>query len=221
MNRLLLIHTALDNALAGLSVDGEVKAWRSSPEQRDHAGFLHTAIVGLLNECGWRPPELDGVAVVIGPGSYTGLRVGLSAAKGLCYALSKPLIAVNTLEWMAAGVPPEEGILKCPMIDARRMEVFTALYDGNGECRMEPRAMVLDPDSFRERLDSGRILFFGNGSEKWRPSAAHPNAAFTETFSGISELALLAEKAYIHLAFSDLSTTEPFYAKAFHSPSPR
>lgn len=217
MNRLLLIHTALDTALAGVSLGGEALAWRSSPVQRDHAAFLHTAIEGILRETELRPSDIDGVAVVIGPGSYTGLRVGLSAAKGLCYALSKPLVGVNTLEWMAAGVPPEQGTLKCPMIDARRMEVFTALYDSEGVCRMEPGALVLDEESFRDRLDKGRVSFFGNGAAKWRDISRHANAVFTETASGIGELARLADKAYIESGFSDPATSEPFYAKAFHS----
>jgi tRNA threonylcarbamoyladenosine biosynthesis protein TsaB len=221
MNRLLLIHTALETALTGLSVDGEVKAWRSNPEQRDHAAFLHTAIEGLLKETGLQAGELDAIAVVGGPGSYTGLRVGLSAAKGLCFALAKPLITLNTLEWMSLGVPPEKNTLRCPMIDARRSEVFTALFDANGDCRMETRALVLDDGSFREELNEGRVQFFGNGAAKWRERVDHPNTVFTDTASGMAELAHLAHKACESRSFTDLATAEPFYAKAFHSVPPR
>jgi tRNA threonylcarbamoyladenosine biosynthesis protein TsaB len=222
MNRLLLIHTALDTAYTGISTaEGEVIAWRSSPEQRDHAAFLHPAIEALLRESGMRAADLDGVAVVSGPGSYTGLRVGMSAAKGFCYALSKPLIFVNTLEWMAAGVHREKEALRCPMIDARRMEVFTALYDSEGACRMQPKALVLDPGCFDDELESGRLLFFGDGSAKWSAMVEHRNAVFTETSSGIRELAAMASVAFRSGSFADLATAEPFYLKAFHSTSPR
>jgi tRNA threonylcarbamoyladenosine biosynthesis protein TsaB len=222
MNRLLLIHTALDTAYAGLSTSGgDVIAWRSSPEQRDHAAFLHIAIESMLRESDMRAADLDGVAVVTGPGSYTGLRVGMSAAKGFCYALEKPLIAVDTLEWMTKGVPSEPDALRCPMIDARRMEVFTALYDGDGVCRMQPKALVLEPGCFDEELRAGRLLFFGDGAVKWRAMADHPNAVFTETSSGIGELAALAARAFEGGRFADLATSEPLYIKAFHSTSPR
>jgi tRNA threonylcarbamoyladenosine biosynthesis protein TsaB len=221
MNRLLFIQTALENALTGISEGGEVIAWRSSPEQRDHASFLHTAIDSLLKETGLKPADLDAIAVVWGPGSYTGLRVGLSAAKGLCFALFKPLITLNTLEWMSQGVPPERNTLRCPMIDARRMEVFTALYDGEGVCRMQPKALVLEPGCFDEELKAGRLLFFGDGAAKWQGMADHPNAVFTETSSGIAELAALAARAFQAGRFADLAASEPLYVKAFHSTSPR
>jgi tRNA threonylcarbamoyladenosine biosynthesis protein TsaB len=222
MNRILLINTALDTAYTGISSsEGEVLAWRSSPEQRDHAAFLHIAIEAMLRESDMRAADLDGVAVVSGPGSYTGLRVGMSAAKGFCYALSKPLITLNTLEWMMTGVAAGNDVLRCPMIDARRMEVFTALYDGEGACRMEPSAVVLDQGSFGKELSEGRLLFFGDGAPKWRGMIDHPNAAFTETSSGISEMAALAGRAFRSGSFEDLATAEPFYIKAFHSAPPR
>ena len=222
MNRLLLIHTALDTAYTGISTaEGEVIAWRSNPEQRDHAAFLHPAIEALLRESGMRAADLDGVAVVSGPGSYTGLRVGMSAAKGFCYALEKPLITVDTLEWMMKGVAGDPDALRCPMIDARRMEVFTALYDSEGTCRMQPKALVLEPGCFDEELRAGRMLFFGDGALKWRGMADHPNAVFTETSSGIGELAALAARAFQAGRFADLAASEPLYVKAFHSTSPR
>jgi tRNA threonylcarbamoyladenosine biosynthesis protein TsaB len=222
MNRLLLIHTALDTAYTGISTaEGEVIAWRSSPEQRDHAAFLHPAIEALLLESDMRAADLEGVAVVNGPGSYTGLRVGMSAAKGFCYALGKPLITVDTLEWMTKGVAGDPEALRCPMIDARRLEVFTALYDGEGVCRMQPKALVLEPGCFDEELKAGRLLFFGDGAAKWQGMADHPNAVFTETSSGIGELAALAARAFLMGRFADLATAEPFYVKAFHSTSPR
>ena len=215
MNRILLIHTALQTAYAGVAVDGRPVAWRSSPQQKDHAAFLHPAVEAVMKEAGWGMGDLHGVAVAAGPGSYTGLRVGMSAAKGFCYALTLPLVMVDTLEWLAAGVRAEGDEKVCPMVDARRAEVFTALYDAEGRRLMEPAAMVLDEGSFRHELDRGVVLFCGDGADKWKGMTTHPNARFAGSGSGIGELAALAEERFRKGGFTDTASAEPLYVKAF------
>lgn len=215
MNRILLIHTALQTAYAGVAVDGRPVAWRSSPQQKDHAAFLHPAVDAVMKEAGWGMDDLHGIAVISGPGSYTGLRVGMSAAKGFCYALTLPLVMVDTLEWLAVGVRAKGEETVCPMVDARRAEVFTALYDAKGRSLMEPAALVLDEGSFRDELDRGVVLFCGDGADKWRGMTAHPNARFVGSGSGIGELAALAEERFRGGGFKDPASAEPLYIKAF------
>lgn len=162
--------------------------------------------------------KLDAIQVVEGPGSYTGLRVGMAAAKGLCFALSIPLITFNTLAWMAAGADehPAE-LLRCPMIDARRMEVFTAIYDAQGQCIMPSSPMILTPDSFKGWLEDRPILFFGNGSEKFRAICTDPNARFTGLSAGSATLIRHGLIAFEQQHFAETAYAEPFYGKAFHS----
>jgi tRNA threonylcarbamoyladenosine biosynthesis protein TsaB len=191
---------------------------RTNASQRDHAAFLHAGIQALLKETGMKISRLDAVQVVEGPGSYTGLRVGMAAAKGLCYAQSIPLITCNTLAWMAAGALgyPKE-ILRCPMIDARRMEVFTAIFDAEGQTIMPYSPIILTSDSFNGWLENREILFFGNGSQKFREICTHPNARFTEMDAGSRELIRLGIKSFEQRNFAETAYAEPFYGKAFHS----
>src|SRR5687767_4686808 len=168
MTRILTIDTSTEKASIALSEAGETIGLSINEEQKDHAGWIHQAIENLLASKSLSLKELHAVAVTAGPGSYTGLRIGLATAKGLCYALSLPLITVNTLEAMAvcAIAAKQEAERFCPMIDARRMEVFTAVYDQELSVIMKPAAMILDSTAFQTLLNDYRVLFFGNGYPK-------------------------------------------------------
>ena len=216
MTHILVIQTALDEAFVCLSREGTVVGERHALERKDHAAFLHPAIRSLLQEAGLAPAGLDAVAVVEGPGSYTGLRIGMSCAKGLCFALSKPLVTLNTLDWMAASLT-RDGHWNCPMIDARRMEVFTALYDGELHRVSDPEPLVLTPDAFHDHLDARPILFFGSGAVKWKDMTLHANARFPDWKPSVTSAARMAWSRFQRYAFADLAYAEPFYGKAFHS----
>ncbi|HMK04023.1 MAG TPA: tRNA (adenosine(37)-N6)-threonylcarbamoyltransferase complex dimerization subunit type 1 TsaB, partial [Ferruginibacter sp.] len=160
---------------------------------------------------------VDAVAVTAGPGSYTGLRVGLASAKGLCYALKKPLIMVSTLEVLAASAidlfTVNDDALLCPMIDARRMEVFTAVYDRHLKKIIEPSAIILDEHTFEKELQVNKIFFFGSGSDKWRSICKHPNATF-ESVSILPEtMSKLSNNFYSRKQFTELAYSEPLYLK--------
>lgn len=170
-----------------------------------------------MDESGLSLNRIKAVAVSSGPGSYTGLRVGMSAAKGLCFALNVPLISINTLQMMAAAAQTYGPDRLCPMIDARRMEVFTALYNRNLEEIKPAAALVLTPDSFREVYMEQPTLFFGNGAAKFRQFASHPNAVFTNLEINAQHMAVLSHNKYLDRNFTDLAYSEPFYGKAFHS----
>jgi tRNA threonylcarbamoyladenosine biosynthesis protein TsaB len=174
MSVILNIDTALDIACISIAKDGVVINSVSNTEQKDHGGFLQPAIKALLDDATISVGDLDAVAIAAGPGSYTGLRVGMASAKGLCYALKKPLITVGTLEILTFAAVQQynnttisSSSLLCPMIDARRMEVFTALYDFSLKPVLDPFALVLDENSFAKSLLKNQVLFFGNGSAKW------------------------------------------------------
>jgi tRNA threonylcarbamoyladenosine biosynthesis protein TsaB len=161
--------------------------------------------------------DIQAVAVMNGPGSYTGLRVGLSAAKGICFALNIPLICINTLNWMAFGNQETNTDMICPMIDARRMEVFTAVYSRTIQCILPPAPMILDQSSFSHLLDKGSISFIGDGAQKWAETCRHSNAFYPESTHNANHFNTLAFRAFETKDFADLSTAEPFYLKGFHS----
>jgi tRNA threonylcarbamoyladenosine biosynthesis protein TsaB len=217
MSYILHINTALDNASVSLAVNDHVIAERLSDSQKEHASFLQVAIAEITSIAGIKLKNLSAVAVIHGPGSYTGLRVGMSGAKGICFALSIPLITVNTLEWMAAACK-EEADLFCPMIDARRMEVFTAMYNREKIEVAPPTAMILEPDSFQPDLQAKKIVFFGNGAKKFSALINHPNASFKPVFPGTRELAEIAWNLYQERTFADLTYAEPLYVKEFYTP---
>jgi tRNA threonylcarbamoyladenosine biosynthesis protein TsaB len=218
MAKILHIHTALETAIICLSDGERLLGERTNPSQRDHASFLHVGIRELVRDAGMSMTDLEAIQVVEGPGSYTGLRVGMAAAKGLCYALSIPLITCNTLAWMALGLKahPRE-MLRCPMIDARRMEVFTAIFEAEGQMIMPTTPVILTPDSFNGWLGDRKILFFGNGAGKFRDICEHPNALFTECISGSPELIVHALDRVNRKNFADTAYAEPYYGKAFHT----
>lgn len=217
MSLLLNIDTALETAWVSLSNDGEVLQSASSTEQKDHAAWLHPAIRTLLQHTEITLHQLEAVAVSIGPGSYTGLRVGLSAAKGFCYALNIPLIAVGTLEILASAVKDEATDLVCPLIDARRMEVYAAVYDKTMTEKMAPHALLIDESSFSQWLDTHHILFCGSGSKKLQNLLSNKNAAFTSHGVATHAFARLSQKYFLEKKFADLAYTEPLYIKEFYT----
>lgn len=226
MALILYIDTATETASVCLAKDGEILALQKNEQQKDHAAWLHVAIDKITADPETALSKTDAVAVTIGPGSYTGLRVGLAAAKGICYALQKPLITVNTLLAMANGAknnnskPGHKPIdFLCPMIDARRMEVFTALYTNNLEPVKEPVALILDQNSFAEELVSNRICFFGSGSRKFNALVKSPNARFNTVIYDATAMIGICEELFINKQFADLAYCEPLYLKEFHTVS--
>ena len=216
MRNILHIDTAVDTASFCLMKDGEPVLFDINNNQKDHAAWLHAAIQKGMTTTGLTMKDLDAIAISIGPGSYTGLRVGLSTAKGFSFALKIPLITVNTLEMMAHTVTAEVDLI-CPLIDARRMEVFTALYDKNLQEIAKPSAMALDSNSFSHIIEKNTIAFIGNGSEKLKKIFAHPNAIFNNSMATAKDMVAIAEKKYVDKNFADLAYVEPFYIKEFHS----
>jgi tRNA threonylcarbamoyladenosine biosynthesis protein TsaB len=223
MSLILNIDTASENAHVSIAKDGQVLQSLNSESQKEHASFLQTAIQQLVKITAIHLKEIDAVAVTAGPGSYTGLRVGFASAKGLCYALKKPFITIGTLEVLTASAlhlyPPaaNDNILFCPMIDARRMEVFTAIYQQDLKVYMQPCAMIIDKFSFEKELLNSQILFFGSGSEKWKQVSSHSNASFKTVLILPESLSRSSERLFSQKKFTDLAYSEPLYVKEFQS----
>jgi tRNA threonylcarbamoyladenosine biosynthesis protein TsaB len=222
MSIILNIDTSLEIASVALSKAGQILNFFTNAVQKEHAVFLHKAIQELLAIQQLQPNQIDAIAVTNGPGSYTGLRVGLSAAKGLCYALNKPLISMGTLEVMATDaimqIPNIKDCLFCPMIDARRMEVFTALYDSNLQEIMPASAIVLDNQSFQNILETKKIYFFGSGMQKWKNFNIHDNAAYIENNHLYNAMNTISFKKYLSADFANTSYVSPLYVKEFYNP---
>ncbi|HTH82104.1 MAG TPA: tRNA (adenosine(37)-N6)-threonylcarbamoyltransferase complex dimerization subunit type 1 TsaB [Mucilaginibacter sp.] len=218
---ILQIETATTVCSVALAKDGVVLAYRQIDERNIHAEIITLFINELIAEAGIQYKSIDAIAVSSGPGSYTGLRIGISTAKGLCYALDKPLIAVETLAAMADGIRAEENIdnkiLLCPMIDARRMEVYTALFDATGKNIKPTAAEIIDENSFSEQLQNNRILFFGDGAEKCRELLGkNPNARFLTNFANSAKyITQKAAQKFAERDFEDVAYFEPFYLKDF------
>jgi|SRR6218665_73309 len=220
MAHILQIDTAVEGASVCLADDSVLMAPALTNRKKDQSGWLHDSMRQLMITTGLEINALEAVAVTIGPGSYTGLRVGLSAAKGICFALGIPLITINTLEVMAEAAKVEGSkALLCPMIDARRMEVFTAVYDQNLKEIMPPCAMILNGTNFDHMLEADEIIFSGNGSYKWRTVLSHANAQFSEVITTAEDMVQLAGRYYNEKRFADLAYTEPLYVKEFYSPA--
>lgn len=223
MATILNIETSGAPCSAALTSDGMILAHREDFTGRNHAAALSDFIKYCLDygkEHGLKP---DAVAVSLGPGSYTGLRIGLSEAKGLAYALDVPLIGVDTLQLMAvsvmfSGEELPEDVMFAPMIDARRMEVYTAVYDLALQTLMAPRPLILDAVSYGEWLDRGPVLFFGNGSDKAASVITHPNARFIPDIKPLAvDMLALSDKAYREGRFLDLAYSVPVYLKEFQA----
>jgi tRNA threonylcarbamoyladenosine biosynthesis protein TsaB len=222
MGLILNIDTATEHAHVSVAKDGHVLHSICSESQKEHAFFLQNAIQQLIKLTSLNLKDIDAVAVTAGPGSYTGLRVGMASAKGLCYALKKSLITISTLEVLTASAvqlfpPGNENLLYCPMIDARRMEVFTAIYQHDLSVLMNPCAMILDEFSFEKELLKNEITFFGNGSDKWKLVCKQANAIFKEVSILPEALSKSSNKLLSEKKFTDLAYSEPFYLKEFQS----
>ncbi|HLP37867.1 tRNA (adenosine(37)-N6)-threonylcarbamoyltransferase complex dimerization subunit type 1 TsaB [Lacibacter sp.] len=221
MALLLCIDTSTTHASVALAKDGVLIGMKANQNQRDHASFLQPAVHSLLQEANQTLKDLDAIAVTSGPGSYTGLRVGFASAKGLAYALDIPLISVETTLVMSAAASTilknEEAALLCPMIDARRMEVFTALYSADLKPVSSISALILNSDSFVRQLENSRIFFFGDGAPKWQIICTHSNAFFLDVKWTAGDMVGLADKLFEQKSFSSLAYSVPVYGKEFHS----
>lgn len=216
MARILNLETATDRCSVAVSDGLRLLSLRESAQPREHAAQLTLLIQSALAEAGLELPELDAVAISSGPGSYTSLRVGAATAKGLCYALGKSLIAVDTLQSLAlASLKAErEDGWYCPMIDARRMEVYTATFDAANECLVPARALILDEHTFEDALSKGiPIILSGNGAEKCRGLLPERGVYYSLKECSAALLVPLALQAFEAGRFEDLAYYSPFYLK--------
>ncbi|MFT3904240.1 MAG: tRNA (adenosine(37)-N6)-threonylcarbamoyltransferase complex dimerization subunit type 1 TsaB [Niabella sp.] len=211
---ILNIDTAVDKASVCLGRDGVCVAYAENDVPTQQAAWLHPAIERAMREAGVEWGVIEAIAVSNGPGSYTGLRIGLATAKGFCYALGKKLICLNTLQVMASAVLPTDADLICPMIDARRMEVYTALYDREMQEVLPPQAMVLTKESFADFLRHRSIVCTGNGAEKFGGIMSDSgNLLFKPSNINACNMLKFSEKAFSANNFSDIAYSEPFYLK--------
>jgi tRNA threonylcarbamoyladenosine biosynthesis protein TsaB len=226
MSLILNIDTASENAHVSLAKDGLVLDSISNESQKEHAAFLQAGIQQLMKSVNINLKDIDAVAVTAGPGSYTGLRVGMASAKGLCYALKKPLITIGTLEVLTASAlqlfpTDNKDLLYCPMIDARRMEVFTAVYKHDLTIHLQPSAMILDELSFENDLLNNQIVFFGSGSDKWKlicpDSYRDENAIFKPVTILPKSLGKSTNALFLEKKFTELAYSEPLYLKEFQT----
>lgn len=217
MALILLIETATSVCSVALSRDGQVVSYREVNEPNVHASRLTLFIQAVMKEAKVKYRDLNAVAVSKGPGSYTGLRIGVSTAKGLCFALGIPLIAVDTLYAMASGFlqasDPAEQLRLCPMIDARRMEVYMAVFRSGMEMLEPVQARILDEQTFAEYPE---IVLFGDGAEKCRALfAAYPNIRIAGFENSARHLSIPAFQKFEEKEFEDVAYFEPFYLKDF------
>ena len=229
MARILSIETSTGVCSVAYSVDGKVIASKELFEANSHAAHLTVLILNLFKENNLTAStDLDAVAVSSGPGSYTGLRIGVSTAKGICYASNLPLIAIDSMHimsfpivsrnWEASELP----YLFCPLMDARRMEVYTALFDKDMNVSEAISAKIVDEETFNSALTNHKVVFFGNGSEKCKEMIQHDNAIFIDDIHPLAKnLAPLAEKYFNENKFVDVAYFEPFYLKDFVATTPK
>lgn len=221
---ILNIHTTSEKAMVNICADDNLLETLVNNNSREHASFLHMAIHQLLQKNEILATQLSAVGVTGGPGSYTGIRVGLATAKGLCFALKIPLMIFNTLELMAFSAR-ENGHRKndwyCPMIDARRMEVFTAVYDEHLNTIIPPSAIVLDENSFNEFAQQNPVYFFGSGALKFKNLLVHVPSTYSFSDETISSegLARFSWNQFEKNNFDNLITAEPIYIKDFYTPA--
>ncbi|MGC8751300.1 tRNA (adenosine(37)-N6)-threonylcarbamoyltransferase complex dimerization subunit type 1 TsaB [Hydrotalea sp.] len=228
MALILNIDTATELASVCLCYNTEILSIHFSSEQKNHAAFIQPAIQQIMQELNQNLENIDAIAVTGGPGSYTGLRVGLATAKGIAYALNKPLIIENTLKVMAQAALQEcaelaqlhtiKPWLIAPMIEARRMEVFTAVFTPVLHTIMEPTAEVLTENSFNNLLKDNYILFFGSGSLKWKEMVQNSSAFFSEINYNAGHLGILAYQSFQNNRFENIAYSTPFYLKEFYNP---
>ena len=228
MATILNIETSTEVCSVALTSEGQVLDHSENYEGQTHATMLSQYVQQALQYARTREVPIDAIAVSIGPGSYTGLRIGLSEAKGLAFGLSVPLIGVNTLQLLSVSAMfnhfiDEDKLLYVPMIDARRMEVYTAAYTPALEALVEPQAMILDEHSFESLLDEGYTLVaMGNGSDKAREVLKHDHMRFIAGIKPVAlEMMALAEKAFREQQFIDVAYSTPLYLKEFQATKPK
>ena len=216
MSYILNFDTATKNCSVSVSQDGNVIALEEfNSEGYSHGEKLHVFIENVLQQTGIDFSDLSAVAVGKGPGSYTGLRIGVSAAKGICFAKDIPLISIETLDILANSNKVEEGIVVA-MLDARRLEVFSAIYDHNLRKIRKTEAEIIESGSFSEFLSKDKVYFVGDGAEKCKDIIQHENAVFVDgKFPSASEMAALSHIKLEHKEFEDVAYFEPYYLKDF------
>ena len=220
MERIILIETSTALCSTALAEDGRIVSYRESGEARSHASLTAVFIKEMLDESGYEARDCDAVCVSMGPGSYTGLRVGVSTAKGLCFGAGIPLLAAGTLETLARqaideGLLPDGCRYVVPMIDARRMEVYTAAFDAGGRQISDTESLVVTGDSFRELKEEGPVLFIGDGAGKCADVIGGQNASFIQCCPKASSMLIPAMREYKEKRFRDVAYFEPFYLKEF------
>ena len=231
MSLILNIETSSDICSVAVGRNREVMEMLEAHESRDHARVLTLLVDKILKKNSLRAGDLDAVAISKGPGSYTGLRIGVSAAKGLAFGLKIPLIAISTLEAMVLGVLSglkekisglPDNIWLCPMIDARRMEVYLSFYDLKGKQQTGVRAAVITPGVFNDILKERELVFFGTGSEKCRVMIKGPNVHFLEGVTpAAASMVPLSFERFKNQEFEDVAYFEPFYLKEFVATIPK
>lgn len=216
MALILNIETATKNCSVSLAENGKVIAIKELNDGNySHAEKLHVFIEQVMTESNKSLSELDAVAVSKGPGSYTGLRIGVSSIKGLCYALNIPLISVDTLESLSRQVENQEGYI-IPMLDARRLEVYSSVFDTTHHQIREIKAEVLTANSFKEYLNKNKVYFIGDGVKKTKELINHPNAFFIDDkLPSANEVAVLSFDKFQKKIFENTAYFEPFYLKDF------
>ncbi len=235
MSLILLIETATEICSVALQKDGKLLAKRESSEEKVHSTSLTIFIQEILTETNIKINDIDAVAVSSGPGSYTGLRIGAATAKAISYALEKSLIAINTLQSLAALFlenifkpqfldNQENNVYFCPMLDAKRMEVYCAIFDKNLDFVKPTFAEIVTENSFSEFLETRKVFFFGNGAAKCKSLIKNSNAIFIENFALSAQgMCFLSEKKFLEKNFENIAYFEPFYLKEFQAvikPSP-
>lgn len=248
---ILSIETSTKACSAAIHQDGKLLSVSELYNEKSSSGMLTTLIEHVVKTASLRLQDIDAVAVAKGPGSYTGLRIGVSTAKGLCFTLEKPLIAINTLEAMAYSIYDLRAVrrsdsiydlksdaqnpvtnnqspitnLLCPMLDARRMEVYCAVYKADTLEILEPtQAKIIDETSFVDLLENHKIIFFGDGAEKCRATlGGNPNAVFLNQtiFPSAKSIGALATHAFEQQQFENVADFEPFYLKEFVGTTPK
>jgi tRNA threonylcarbamoyladenosine biosynthesis protein TsaB len=226
MARIILIETSTALCSAALAEDGRIVSYVESGTPRAQASLTAPFVKQVLDELGLAVGDCDAVCVGKGPGSYTGLRVGVSTAKGLCFGAGIPLIAVGTLDTLVyqatgEGLLPDGCRYVVPMVDARRMEVYTAVFTPDGRQLTKTRPQVIESGDFADLLAEGPVLFIGDGAGKCREALAHPNACFAQCCPKASAMLRPAFAAFAASHFEDTAYFEPFYLKEFIATVPR
>lgn len=220
MGIILNIETATDICSVSVSSKGKLLAIRETDEPNSHSLLLATMIKQILHEGNIASEQLNAVAVSSGPGSYTGLRIGVSLAKGLCYSLDIPLIAISTLESMANGIAEKNTDAQyfIPMIDAGRMEVYSAVFEKNMKLLEKPSPTIIDTNSFSKYFSMGKVAVFGNGAQKCKSVLNHSNAIYPNSgLPSAESMVSVAENYYNMKKFVDTAYFEPVYLKEFQA----